>query len=105
MPTVIVRMKVKPSKEQEFLSILREVAHIVKSEETDCVIYAAWATSTPYHYYHMASYRDQAGLDTHERLHKETIGPRFLPCLEGNPEVERLGLDVAFVTKDDVRLA
>lgn len=105
MITVIVKMQVKPHKEDEFLSIFREVASSAQTQETGCVIYAAWKTEKPYHYYHIASYRDQAARDYHETLHKDDIGPRFLPCLEGDPQVDHLGPDVLFVTKDQCTLS
>lgn len=94
MSTVIVRMQVKPDKENEFLEIFSEVAEVVKTREAECLIYAVWKTGVPYQYYHIASYRTQAGRNYHTDLHKDGIGPRFLPCLEGDPQAEELGEQV-----------
>lgn len=90
MPTIIVRLSVKPEREQDFLDIFREVSERVKAQEPECTLYETWKTTKPHEYYHLVSYETQAARDRHAELNTD-VGPRFLPCLAEEPKVEDLG--------------
>lgn len=90
MSTVTVRMRVKPSREQEFLKIFREVAEITQREEKDCLIYAVWETGEPHEYFLVESYKSAAGRTEHETRHSG-VAPAFFACLDGPPETVTLG--------------
>lgn len=98
MPTTIVRLKVRPEKEQEFLDIFREVSDRVKAKEPECTLYETWETGTPHEYYHLVSYRTQAARDFHSEINTN-VGPRFLPCLYEDPQVEELGVQIVGLTQ------
>lgn len=90
MSTVLVRMRVKPEAEAEFLRILKDVTDQVAEGEPDALVYATWKTERPHEYVMVEAYRTPAGREYHNERHS-AVAAAFFATLDGPPEVETLG--------------
>lgn len=90
MTTLVIRMQVKPEKEERFLEIVNTIIGAMKTTEPETRVYAFWRTQTPHEYFMIESYLSAAALEFHIGEH---IGyqEEFGSCLAAPPHVETLG--------------
>lgn len=90
MTTLIIRMQVKPEREERFLEIIHSIVASMKGAEPETRVYAFWRTQTPHEYVLVESYITASALDYHISRH---IGGQeeFGTCLAAPPQTEKLG--------------
>ena len=82
--TFIARMTCKPDKEQEFVSLCRQLEGYVQANEPDTLQYEFFKLREPARYAILESFRDEAAEHRHmsSKILAE-IGPKLSACLDG----------------------
>lgn len=90
--TLVVKMPVKPEKEQEFLEAMKAFIPKVQASEEGTELYALTKHATePHTYVWIERYRDVAALDDHGKTpHMLEIRPRLPEWIGGKVEVQKL---------------
>lgn len=90
--TLVVKMPVKPEKEQEFLDAMKVFIPKVLATEEGTELYALTKHETqPHTYVWIERYRDAAALDDHRKTpHMLEIRPRLSDWIGGEVEVQKL---------------
>jgi len=88
--TLIIRMRVKPEKEERFLEIAHTITGAMKDNEPEVRVYGYWRTQEPYEYLMLESYLSASALDFHIAQHEE-FRDEFGTLLSEPPEIETLG--------------
>ncbi len=89
--TLVVKMPVKPEKEQEFLDAMKLFIPKVHATEKGTELYALTKHSAePHTYVWIERYRDAAALDDHGKTpHMLEIRPLLPEWIDGNVEVQK----------------
>lgn len=94
MTTLIIRLQMKPEKEERCLEIINSIIAKMKTTEPETRVYAFWRTKTPHEYFMVESYTTDTALEFHIGQHLENQD-EFVSCLAKPPQVEKLGDFVA----------
>lgn len=90
MTTLLIRMNVKPEKEDRFLETIHSIVDSMLGHEPETRVYAFWRTQTPHEYFMVESYLTKEDLGHHIDRHKEGQA-EFQTFLAKPPEIEELG--------------
>ena len=89
---LVVTLKVKDGKQEEFEGVARELIAAVRANEPGNVQYALTRKQgSTTEYVFLEQYKSQADLDAHGKTtHYTTLAPKLGPCLDGRPDMIRL---------------
>ena len=90
MTTLIIRLQMKPEKEERCLQIIDGIIEKMRTTEPDTRVYAFWRTKTPHEYLLVESYTNAKALEFHIGQHMAGQ-EEFMSCLSQSPQVETLG--------------
>ncbi len=91
MITVIARMKAKEGHEDELVSVLRELAVLVRAQEPGCALYQLAKAQAPREYVMLERYADQQALAAHSQsAYFKAAMPSLGAALEGRAAIEVL---------------
>lgn len=90
MTTLIIRLQMKPEKEERCLQIIDGIIEKMRTTEPDTRVYAFWRTKTPHEYLLVESYTNAEALEFHIGQHMAGQ-EEFMSCLSQPPQVETLG--------------
>lgn len=90
MSTLLIRMRIKPEKEDRFLETIHGIVESMPGNEPETRVYAFWRTKTPHEYFMVESYTSEDALKFHISRHIDGQ-EEFQTLLSEPPEVEELG--------------
>lgn len=90
MTTLVIRLQVKPEKEDRFLEVINEIVGSMKGNEPQTRVYAFWKTKTPYEYFMLESYTTASALQHHIGRHS-AFQEEFATFLSSPSKIEELG--------------
>jgi len=84
MPTLLVRMQVKPGKAARYEEILRKLVEDTEANEPDCLRYEYWRGAAENSYYCLLSFTDTHAFYTHQssEYHEEYL-PELFTMFDG----------------------
>ena len=89
--TFIARMTVKEGRDQEFISLMRELGDYVEAKEPGTEVYQLYRLREPNRYAALESFRDEAAAKVHAESAKlAELAPKISDCLIGSWELEYL---------------
>ena len=89
---LVVTLKVKDGKQEEFEGVARELIAAVRANEPGNAQYTLTRKQgSTTEYVFLEQYKSQADLDAHGKTaHYTTLAPKLGPCLDGRPDMIRL---------------
>lgn len=84
MPTLLVRMQVKPGKDRRYEEILRELVKDTQANEPGCLRYEYWRGAEPNAYYCLLSFTDTQAFYVHQssEYHEQYL-PELFEMFDG----------------------